>query len=182
MESVSQPKKATSNIPIIVVVSIIVACCCSAITLCLCLGTGFFALSQTSTTNPPPIDLESFPTIIPEEPFESLPTESPSDLFIPTPATNEPFNPNLPQGGRGDNALRERVWDFVTSLAKDDADCNSPLPSATIIVETVKPDNSGVWEETWTLFCENGPTPVYRIIFTPNPDGNINFSPGLISK
>jgi hypothetical protein len=182
MESTSQPQKK-SNIPIIVVISLIVACCCGAVTLCLIVGTGIFALNRTTIPDPFPIEsFDPIPTEAAEDGFEPFPTESPEKPFIPTAAVDEPYDPALPQGGRGDNALRKRVWDFVVSLAEGDADCKSPLPAAAIIEVTEEPDNSGIWEEAWTLFCDNGSTPIYRIIFTSNPDGNINFSPGLISK
>ncbi len=182
MESISQPQKK-SNIPIIVVVSLLVACCCSTVILCLILGTGFFALSRAAVPDQFPIDsFDPIPTETAEDEIEPSTTESPANTYIPTAAVDEPFDPTLPQGGRGDNALRKRVWDFIVSLAEEDAGCISPLPAAAIIVVTEEPDSSGVWEEGWTLFCDNGPTPIYRIIFTSNPDGNINFSPGLISK
>ncbi|MDD2920699.1 MAG: hypothetical protein PHQ36_00290 [Anaerolineales bacterium] len=169
MESVSEPKKKTTNIPVIIAVAIIVACCCSAAVLCLITGVGMFSLDWVTSATPPSFDYD-------------FPTEEPGNPVIPTAEAEEPYDPNIPQGGRGNNELRKRVWDFVTSLAEDDADCKNPLPAATIIVVSKEPDGDGVWEEGWTLFCGNGPTPVYRIIFTPNPDGAINFSPGLISK
>jgi hypothetical protein len=181
MESMSQPQKK-SNIPIIAVIVGITAGLCGAVILCSIAGMGFLYVNRMKTAHPTLDSSEPIPTDTLQSPFESLPTEASESLFIPTAAVDKPFDSTLPQGGRGDNALRKRVWDFVVSLAEDDAGCKSPLPAAAIIVTTEEPDSSGVWEEAWALFCDNGSTPIYRIIFTPNSDGNINFSPGLISK
>jgi len=111
-----------------------------------------------------------------------MPTESFENTFIPTPATEEAFDPNIPQGGRGDNALRKRVWEFILPMAEEQAGCVSPLAIISVLTVTSEPDSAGVWEETWEVFCENGSNPVFRIIFTPNSDGTVNFSPGLINK
>ncbi len=151
-DAVVQPAKK-SNIPIIVGAALVVACLCGCVTLALTVGTGFFFLNQAS------------------EPVQPIYVE-----------TDEPFDPNLPQGGYGDNQLRGQVWDFILPMAERDANCQNPTPIATFIEVSVEPDGSGVWEERWTLVCENGPMPVFRIIFTPNPGGIVNFSPGLISK
>ncbi len=155
MEEAVQPRKK-SNIPLIVAAALVVACLCSCVTLVLTVGVGFYLLDVNSVSSP------TFPA-------------------YDAPAV-EAYDPNLPQGGYGDNALRKRVWDFILPMAEEDANCQSPLPAAAVIAVTVEPDSSGVWEEGWTLFCSNGPTPVFRIIFSPNPDGTINFSPGIISK
>ncbi len=192
MESGSEPKKTSKNIILIVVLAVIVACCCCAAFLCLGTGIGVFVFSRNVEPGFPPID--SFEPSFPEEsedwPPAEIPPEwletpeavEPDSLYLPTMPVDEEYDPTLPQGGRGDNELRKRVWDFVTSLAEKNADCQNPLPAAAIIVVTEEPDSAGVWEEGWTLFCENGPAPVYRVIFTPNSNGTINFSPGLISK
>lgn len=163
-ESVVQPAKK-SNIPLIVGAALVVACLCGCVTLTLTVGTGFFFLNQASD----PVQPIYVEPIQPVDPFEAI-------------ETPEPYDPNLPQGGYGDNKLRGKVWDFILPMAERDANCQNPTPLATWIEVTVEPDASGVWEEHWTLICENGPTPVFRIIFTPNPGGIINFSPGLFSK
>jgi len=192
MESESEPKKTSNNIPIIIIaVVVIFSCCCGVMVLCSIAGLGFVYVTRAETNLAP---LDSFeppfpeesedwpPTEIPQEWLETPEAVEPESLYLPTVPADEEYDPTLPQGGRGDNELRKRVWDFVTSLAEDDADCKKTLPAAAIIVVTEEPDSTGVWEEGWTLFCENGPTPVYRVIFTPNSNGTINFSPGLISK
>lgn len=163
MEPISNPQKK-SNIPIIAAVSVVFACCCGTVILCLIAGAGFFALNRTSYS------LDS---------HQTTPTESFDNMFPPT---SEPFDPNIPQGGRGDNALRKRVWDFIVPMAEEQAGCVSPLAIISVLTVTSEPDSAGVWEETWEVFCENGSNPVFRIIFTPNSDGTINFSPGLINK
>ncbi len=197
----TESKKTSNNIVIILVVAVVLACCCGVMALCSIAGLGLFYVSRAET-NVAPID--SFEPPFPEESEDWLPTEIPQEwletpepvepdsLYLPTVPVDEEYDPAIPQGGRGDNELRKRVWDFVASLAEDDADCKNPLPAAAIIVVTEEPDSAGVWteepdsagvwEEGWTLFCENGSTPIYRVIFTPNSNGTINFSPGLISK
>ncbi|MFZ5881846.1 MAG: hypothetical protein ACOY0R_20960 [Chloroflexota bacterium] len=163
-ESMAQPARK-SNIPLIVGAALVVACLCGCVTLTLTVGTGFFFLNQASA----PVQPIYVEPIQPVDPFEAI-------------GTPEIFDPNLPVGGYTDNKLRGKVWDFILPMAERDADCENPTPMATMIEVTVEPDASGVWEEHWTLVCGNGPMPVFRIIFTPNPGGIINFSPGLISK
>ncbi|MCA2001375.1 MAG: hypothetical protein LDL51_05895 [Chloroflexi bacterium] len=187
----AEPKKISNKTAIVVVVAVILACCCGAAALCSVAGLGLFYIARTEMnfapvdSFEPPFPEESeqwLPTEIPQEWLETPETIEPDSLYLPTVPVGEEYDPTLPQGGRGDNELRKRVWDFVTSLAENDADCQNPLPAASIIVVTEEPDSAGVWEEGWTLFCENGPTPVYRVIFTPNSNGTINFSPGLVGK
>jgi hypothetical protein len=178
----NEPQKMSGNLVLIIAVLVFVFICCCVVALCL--GTGAFLFMRADdVSSPQPIEQFELPAF--EEPAEQsepyLPDE-PQNSFLPTVPVDEEYDPALPQGGRGDNALRKRVWDFVLRMAESKAACENPLPAATVIVVTVEPDASGVWEETWTLFCGNGPTPVFRVIFTPNENGTINFSPGLISQ
>lgn len=153
-EPVVQSQKK-SNVPLIVGAALVTACLCGCVVLVLVGGVGFFLLDSSSMGTPvQPMYVEQ----------------------------DEPFDPNLPQGGYGDSKLRGKVWNFILPMAERDANCENPTPLATLIEVSTEPDASGVWEERWTLVCGNGPMPVFRIIFTPNPGGIINFSPGLISK
>ncbi len=162
----TEPKKTSNNIVIIVVIAVILACCCGVMVFCSIAGLGLFYVTRAETS-PAPIDsfeppfLEEsedwLPTEIPQEWLETPEPVEPDSLYLPTVPVDEEYDPTIPQGGRGDNALRKRVWDFILPMAETKAECESPLPAATVIITTVEPDNSGVWEEAWTLFCENGP-------------------------
>lgn len=182
MESHTGTRRVSRNIPIIIVAVLVVFLVCCIVALCLGMGAFVFTrAAQTSSSQP--VELFELPAF--EEPSEQIDPyfpDEPEPSFLPTVPVEEEYDPTLPQGGRGDNALRKRVWDFVVRMAESKAACENPFPAATIIVVTVEPDASAVWEEAWTLFCENGPTPVFRIIFTPNENGTINFSLGLISQ
>jgi hypothetical protein len=162
-----QPGKK-SNTLIIVIAAIVVLCCCGALVIggVVALGTSLFSFSSWQSGAPElPIPGEGWDEEWDfEQPFEE-----------------EAYDPSIPQGGLGDNDLRRRVWDFITPMAASKAGCEDPIPAATVIVVT-EPLKDGVWTEGWTLFCSNGPTPVFRIIFTTQSSGAVNFSPGLISK
>lgn len=153
-----QPEKKKNNTLIIVIVALLVACCCGILII-----VGVVALGRS---------LLDFSKMQPEIPSITVPEGSGP--------VEEPYDASIPQGGLGNNDLRLRVWNFITPMAKDDAGCENPVPAATVIAIT-EGLKDGVWTEDWTLFCENGTMSVYRIVFSTNSDGTINFSPAAIS-
>src|SRR5688572_24832854 len=154
----TEPKKSNKGLIIGVVIAVILALCCCCLAIIGAVGAaGMFPLRSAT----------SFPT-----PAFDFDFETPDPDSFDAPSSNQ----LVPEGGRGDLLLRTDTWGFVM-IASATFDC-SDYPSAadTTITITQQPDSLGIWQEEWTVPCDDGSKKSFDVTFTPSEGGGTDIS------
>ena len=136
--------------PWMIAAAVIVLCCC-----CIALAIGGYAFRINR--------------------IRSIP-QPPSQDIVPF-ATDESQSPGLesfeigkaPQGGLGNDTLRDDTWNVITASAQGKS-CDQPLGADTTI-EVLQDPQDGVWVEKWTVACAHGKSYAYEIQFTRDATG-----------
>ncbi len=148
----TEPQKSNKGlmIGIGIAVAVLLCCCCLVV------------ISVAAASLMPLITQSSSPT-------PTYDSEIP-DLFT------TPSSPSIPEGGRGDLLLRTDTWGFVL-IASATFDCSSnPSAADTTITITQQPDSLGIWEEEWTVPCDDGSKQAFDVTFTPSEGGGTDIS------
>lgn len=157
------PAKKNQNIVLIVAV-VIVLCC-------LCLLIGGIALYSYSSIRggdpqelPPP--LESTEPAIPDD------SQLPSDDSESVPDISDFDNGvgEAPEGGLGNDILRNDTWQVVASSAIGQG-CDRPIAANSTIEVLQEPDSAGVWVEKWTVTCRSGDEYAYEVEYILDETG-----------
>lgn len=175
-----EPAPKNTNIALIAgIAAVIILCCC-----CVIVIGGYAVYSISSTVQETYSSFETFMTpgapgfeefpAIPEIP--EIPTSEPGMPAIPSiPELPSTFDDLIPQGGLGDDLLRTDTWVYVMAGAAMTG-CTVTEPSQTVIEVLAQPDSAGVWQEKWTVTCEDGSTKSFDVTFSPSAQGGTDIS------
>ena len=167
------PKKANTGL-IIGVAVVIVLCCC-----CLLIGGGAYYYITNSVQNVFSSINESLLTpVVPELPeIPAFPTDEAGVPAIPSsPELPAGFDDLIPQGGLGDDILRTDTWVYVMAGAATSG-CTVTEPSATTIEVLTQPDAAtGLWQEKWTVTCDDDTSRSFEVTFVPSSQGGTDIN------
>src|SRR5687768_4933709 len=154
----TEPKKSSTGLMIGIGIAIFLVLCCCCLVVIGALAFGVFPLVRSESSLPTPAFDFDF--------------ETPDPDSFDAPSSNQ----LVPEGGRGDLLLRTDTWGFVM-IASATFDC-SDYPSAadTTITITQQPDALGIWEEEWTVPCDDGSEQSFDVTFTPSEGGGTDIS------
>jgi hypothetical protein len=155
----TEPKKSNTGLMVGIGIAVfLVLCCCCLVVI----GAVSFGMLPLVRSGP-----SSFPT-----PAFDFDFETPDADSFNAPSSNQ----FVPEGGRGDLLLRTDTWGFVM-IASSAFDCSdNPSAADTTITITQQPDALGIWEEEWTVTCDNGSKKAFDVTFTPSEGGGTDIS------
>jgi hypothetical protein len=136
----------------IALAALVLCCCCSALIIA-----GYYYYRQNILTVP------------------TLPTEGATPVPVPTDASIFPTSApsadigEAPEGGLGDEILRNDTWQYVAFAAIGQG-CDRPIGEDTEIEVLQQPEND-VWVEKWTVVCASGESYPYEIEYILDPSG-----------
>lgn len=137
--------------------------------ICCCLITGLFVLGRLAEPIPDPERV-----VLPTDDTWQLP--GPSDE-----PTEEAWQPetwetesDVPIGGLGDDVLRRDVWESILSVTA----CQTATASDVVIVV----DDFEALTESWFLYCQEGDTEQYVIVYEELPGGGVDFVIGRVRE
>jgi len=149
--------------------------------ICCCLITGLVVLGRLADTSE---DVRQFDDVTPvaENRLTPLPTD---DIWqLPGPSdepTEEAWQPetwetesDVPIGGLGDDVLRRDVWESILSVTA----CETVTASDVVIVV----DDFEALAESWFLYCQEGDTEQYVIVYQELPGGGVDFVIGRVRE
>lgn len=146
-----RPTRGNRTLYTVLIVAIIICCCCTVL-----IAAGYYYYQQNLLTIPVQPTEESTPVV---------------------PPTDDSFSPSIPsadigqapEGGLGNDILRNDTWQYVASAALGQG-CDQPVSDDTEIEVLQQPDN-GVWVEKWTVVCTNGNRYPYEVEYTLDDTG-----------
>lgn len=134
---------------ILAIVAIVLCCCCFVLAIA---GYAFRINRIRSIPQPPSQDVVPIPT---------------HDLQSPTLESSDIGE--APEGGLGNDTLRNDTWVWVASSAQGRG-CDQPIGTDTTI-EVLQEPQDGIWVEKWTVACASGESYAYEIRFTLDATG-----------
>jgi hypothetical protein len=157
------PVKKNQNIVLIAAVAIVLCCFCLLIA-----GIALYSYSAIRGGDP-----QEFPP-----PFESTVPVLPDDSELPSQdSLSTPDSPDsddgmgeAPEGGLGNDILRNDTWQVVSSSAVGQG-CDSPVAANSTIAVLQEPDAGGVWLEKWTVACRSGDEYAYEVEYILDDTG-----------
>lgn len=156
------PAKKNQTILLIAAAVIFLCCCCAAIAVI-----GFYSFSTIRSVETQ--ELPPFESTVPAFPDDSeLPSE---DLdSIPDISGFEDGVGEAPEGGLGNDILRNDTWQYVTAAANGQG-CDRPIAANSTIEVLQEPDAAGVWLEKWTVVCRSGDEYAYEVEYILDETG-----------
>jgi hypothetical protein len=156
------PAKKNRNILLIAATAITLCCCC------LLIG-GIALYSYSSIRGGDPQELPPpFESTVPALPDDSeLPSLDPESL--PDISGFEDGVGEAPEGGLGNNVLRNDTWQIVASSAIGQG-CDRPI-AANSTIEVLQEPDGGVWLEKWTVVCRSGDEYAYEVEYILDDTG-----------
>jgi len=128
---------------IIVVIAAIVLCCCVVIG-----AVALYSLTANSSSN-------------------NAPQQQPAEEFLPSSNPDAGVPPN---GGLGNDILKNDVWDLV-KLGAASTGCQQPSGMGLEIEVLQQPGSGGVWVEKWPVRCASGDVKEFEVEFVPDDTG-----------
>ena len=137
--------------------AVIILCCCCAVIAAVSIYS-YSTIRSVETQDLPPFELT-----VPALPGDS---ELPSDSTDPDEfGVGEP-----PEGGLGNDILRNDTWQYVASSAMGQG-CDRPISANSTIEVLEEPDAAGVWLEKWTVVCRSGDAYAYEVEYILDDTG-----------
>ena len=132
------------NRTLLIIVASTIALCCFCIVVA---AIGYLGFITIRTEGAPVAPIEEFATLSPE-------------IFETPDATSLVDDP--PQGGLGNDILRQDTWQVVASAATGQG-CDQPIGEDSTIEVLQQPDANGVWLEKWTVVCQSGDSYAFEV-------------------
>lgn len=141
IQSENEPVKSNRTLIIVAIVGVVL-CCCVAFG-----AVALFSLTSYGSN--------------------SAPQQQPADAQPPSsnPAASVP-----PNGGLGNDILKNDVWDLM-QLGAVGFGCQSPSGQGLEIEVLQHPDSGGVWMEKWPVGCASGEAVEFEVEFIPDATG-----------
>ena len=156
----------TNWTPLIIIAAVIVLCCCCV--MIAVVGIYSFLTIQSIDTQ----ELSPFEITVPAIPDDSeQPTEEPGSELPQDFDAGDP-----PEGGLGNDTLRNDVWQDVAYEAKGRG-CDRPIAEDSTIEVVHEPDTTGVWVEQWTVVCRSGDSYDYEVEYLDETGEDFNITP-----
>ena len=143
---------AKNNRTLLIIVASAIALCCFCIVVAVVGYIGFVTIRTEGTAVPP---IEQFATLSPE--------------IFGTPESNFGLD-EPPQGGLGNDILRQDTWQVVASAATGQG-CDQPIGQDSTIEVLQEPDANGVWLEKWTVVCRSGDSYTFEVEYILDATG-----------
>ena len=156
------PAKKNQNI--LLIIAVVIGVCC------FCLLIGAIALySYSSIRGGDPQEPPAFESTVPALPDDS---ELPSDdsESVPDSSDFDDGAGEAPEGGLGNDILRNDTWEVVASSAVGQG-CDGPIAANSTIEVLQEPDSAGVWLEKWTVVCRSGDEYAYEVEYILDDTG-----------
>jgi hypothetical protein len=157
------PVKKNQNILLIAVTAITLCCCCLLIG-----GIALYSFSSIRGGDPqelPPPFESTVPAMPDDSELPSLDQESMPDISGFEDGVGE-----APEGGLGNDILRNDTWQVVASSAIGQG-CDRPIAANSTIEVLQEPDSAGVWLEKWTVVCRSGDEYAYEVEYILDETG-----------
>ena len=149
------PAKKNQTILLIAAAVIFLCCCCAAIAII-----GFYSFSAIRS-----VETQELP------PLESTVPVFPDDQdSIPDSSDFEDGAGEAPEGGLGNDILRNDTWQSVAAAASGQG-CDRPIAANSTIEVLQEPDAIGVWLEKWTVVCRSGDEYAYEVEYILDETG-----------
>jgi hypothetical protein len=156
------PAKKNRNILLIAATAITLCCCCLLIG-----GIALYSYSSIRGGDPqelPPPFESTVPALPDNSELPSLDPESMPDISGFEDGVGE-----APEGGLGNNVLRNDTWQIVASSAIGQG-CDRPI-AANSTIEVLQEPDGGVWLEKWTVVCRSGDEYAYEVEYILDDTG-----------
>lgn len=156
------PVKKNQTILWIAAAVIFLCCCCAALA-----AIGFYSYSAIRSVETQ--ELPPFESTVPALPDDSeLPSEDQDS--IPDISGFEDGVGEAPEGGLGNDILRNDTWQYVAAAAIGQG-CDRPITANSTIEVLQEPDAAGVWLEKWTVVCRSGDEYAYEVEYIVDDTG-----------
>lgn len=157
------PVKKNQNILLIAAVAIGLCCFCLLIG-----GIALYSYSSIRGGDPQEVP-PPFESTVPALPDDSeLPSEDSES--VPDSSDFDDGAGEAPEGGLGNDILRNDTWQYVASAAVGQG-CDRPIAANSTIEVLQEPDSAGVWLEKWTVVCRSGNEYAYEVEYILDDTG-----------